>query len=361
MKRLYPIILLGLLTGCSGPASKVLEPSQEAAALPSIASCGALERCLQDGNIAIIGADDTAGELLLTAQKGAAQFERYFGVPAPSAAIVPGGVISPELNTQIEDAGFEVMLPWISETGRKDMAAESVRQQVMDQTKGMPEAQRDAILKMALGKLEAAQDDTPSETTEKQKGALTHELGHMWFMEAFKSPALDAETKVHSYGGWAPDWLDETAAVLLENDALTQARREAFKAKGSDELYPLRDYLSMEHPAAKSAKDLLKNYNDPESGAVNPGESRAIILTGAEGEAFLEKMKDADPVGFYTQTRAFADFMIEATNDPQLFAKIATHLAGGKSFESWLATRGDLPNTIAALDARWQSWPGKTN
>lgn len=349
MSRLIWAIALGLIAGCTAAKTP-----QETLAKMKASSCAGFEACMVEGGIAIIGEDKTAPALLRTAQTGARQFEQFFARKTPPIAIVPGGIVSPELGAKINAAGYDLILPWMSETDRQKFAAESVRKQVLEQTKGMPEAQQKAIIDMALSKIDASDSDS---ATPKQKGALTHELGHLWFMAAFENASLDRPVAGHGYGGWAPDWLDETAAILMENETLTQARREAFTKMTDDQLYPLRDYLAMEHPAAKTAKKLTQTYGGSDKdGSAGTGESRAIFLTGAEAEAFLGQAQDHDPVRFYTQTRGFIDFLTDQTNNPRLFGEIAAHLAGGDSFESWLVKRNDLPNELAELEILWRNW-----
>jgi len=56
---------------------------------------------------------------------------------------------------------------------------------------------------------------------------FSHELGHVWFIAKYWPDSNVDPGKLH-YGGPAADWLDETAAILLENAKLTSERRKFF-------------------------------------------------------------------------------------------------------------------------------------
>lgn len=335
MKLVKLIVPLALLTGCTF------------APLAKAADCAGFENCVSENGIAVLAAPEIAAPILSTAQQGAADFKRYFGMEAAPIAIVPGGEITPELQDDLTEAGYDLSLPWISAVDKQALAQSEVRRQVMEQTKGMPAEQQEAIIKMALAKLD--KDGSPSgDMSATEQGALTHELGHMWFIAAFKPESGDKQLG-KGYGSWAPDWLDETAAVLLENDLLTDGRRKAFKAMKREDFYPLETFLIMEHPALKSALALKDKFGNNE----NPSASQAIILTGEEAEAFLKSSGASDPANFYTQARGFADYVIEATGDEQAFAKLAAHLSEGGEMESWLAQTDGLEDTVVELTEDW--------
>ncbi len=328
-----------LLTGCA---------SAKIAAVK--VDCGDLAPCMSKAQIAVIAKPDIASPILSSSQEGAAAFARYFGAEVSPIAIVPGGVITKDMSAKLKRNGFDRSLPWISAADKQVLAAQSVRRQVLEQTKGLPPEQQAAIIKMALAKVSGGDNQASSNMSASEKGALTHELGHLWFIAAFQ-PRIDTgvRPKGHGYGGWAPDWLDETAAVLLENEALTETRRAAFASIPKADLYPLQSFLTMEHPALKSAQSLKEKMG----GKLGQGESRAIVLSGKEAEAFLEASKAGDPGVFYTQVRGFADFIISETGDERIFAKLAQELASGGSLETWLAAAGGLPLTLTALEAKW--------
>jgi hypothetical protein len=62
---------------------------------------------------------------------------------------------------------------------------------------------------------------------------------------------------------------------------------------------------------------------------------------------------------FYLQGRMLADFLIDRTGDPAIFADIGAAFGRGRTIEQWLAERGPahrLPATLDGLDAAWRAW-----
>ena len=104
-------------------------------------------------------------------------------------------------------------------------------------------------------------------------------------------------------------------------------------------------FLTREHPALDRA--LTERPEMPAGGGI------ALVYTPAGGgmSAVVEERL------FYIQARGFADFLIEKTGRPTVFADIARSLAGGETFEAWLAGDGaslGLPPTLDGLDALWR-------
>lgn len=304
---------------------------------------------MTQNGIAVLAPPDVAKPILLTARQGAENFKRYFGKEALPIAIVPGGKISPEMHIDLKDAGYDSALPWLSVNDKTALAQSTIRRQVIEQTKGMPSEQQEAIIEMALAKMEK-KETMPGAMSVIEQGALTHELGHKWFISAFPREG-DIQTP-QRYGGWAPDWLDETAAVLLENESMVSRRRKAFNNMKSEDLYPLKEFFTMEHPALKSALALNEKFGSNNS----IGGSRAIILSDEEADEFLQGSAATDPTIFYTQARGFADYVMSATQDEQIFAKLAQHLSVGETLESWLALTDGLDNSLEGLTDDWNKW-----
>jgi len=188
MKLVKFILPLALLTGCaSSPIAKAVD-------------CATYKNCVFENGIAVLAAPEIADPILITAQQGAVGFKRYFGMDVAPIAIVPGGEISAELQEDLTKAGFETSLPWISAADKHALTQSEVRRQVMEQTKGMSVEQQEAIIKMSLAKLDTP--ESPSgDMSATEQGALTHELGHMWFISAFK-PAEGNKQLDKGYGSW---------------------------------------------------------------------------------------------------------------------------------------------------------------
>lgn len=331
-------------------AANIVTPSANAG------DCDVLGPCVSIGNIAVMAEDAIADPILSTAQDGAVSFKRYFGAENAPIAIVPGGEITPDLQRDLKAAGYALSLPWISAADKAALRETRIRQQVLEQTKNMTAEQQESILKMALAKAGSA-SSPQGEMNDTEQGALTHELGHMWFIAAFQ-PADEEVKGGHGYGGWAPDWLDEIAAILLENETLTEKRREAFRTMAAEDMYPLETFLTMDHPALKSALALSEKIglNKDVGGQEKRTGSRAIVLSGKDAEAFLKASGDSNPANFYTQARGFADYVMAETGDEQIFMKLAIHLSRGDTFENWLTEIETLPDRLQELDEDWRDW-----
>ena len=341
MKHLVPLIAVAGLLACNSSTDIKSSP------------CIALQLdCLIDENTLIVGNSADASALLKTVQSASKKFEDTFGVSAGKTVIVPGGTISADQHAAFEKAGYFLSLPWISAADKARLTESSIRRQIEEQTKDLPENIRQAAITKALTAMQSK--DLAKADDGTQAGALAHELGHLWFIEAFKPADAEAQ-KGHAYGGWAPDWLDETAAILMENSVLIESRKKAFKKISDDDLFPLETFLSMEHPAAQNAKRATQQF----TGNLNQGESRAMVLTGAEAEAFLKASGGDKAADFYSQAQAFSDFMLSYSGETDLYPSLANALLAGGTFEAWLASKGTewgLPSSLEQLDQDWQNW-----
>lgn len=192
-------------------------------------------------------------------------------------------------------------------------------------------------------------------------GMVPHELGHLWFTAAFwpGRPSTDADAPRH-YGGPGPDWLDEAAAVVLEDEATAAMRRDQFRALMKGETLPaigalhgrallldLQGLLSREHPGLARAVKVA-----PEVAA--SGGIGVSFTPAAAGPrlAALERI-------FYIQNRVFADYLIQTSGRTAILADIAQAVADGESFEAWLSDKGadyGLPASIIDLQHDWEQF-----
>jgi hypothetical protein len=166
----------------------------------------------------------------------------------------------------------------------------------------------------------------------------------LWYQHAFWAGA--ARPAGDRYGSAAPDWLDEVAAILMESDTRAAIHRNRFsdgrhedpeRASTIPPEIALADFVTMPHPASASL---------PEPGTAPAG---PIRVTSA-------------PSLFYAQGRVFADYLIERSGDPGIFAAISQGMRSGLSFADWLAQSGAqhrLPVSVPAMDADWQAWLAK--
>jgi len=340
MKYIFPMLAALSVAACAAIPDATTSP------------CVALRiDCTESENILIIGKAEEQADLLQQAVAASEKFEKLFNKTPGKTVIMPGGTISPDHYKTFEASGYSVKLPWISAADKAALREASIRRQVEEQTKDLPEAVKATAMAQALAAAGSPKTD-PSDTT--QAGAFSHELGHLWFIDAFK-PADSAAQTGHAYGGWAPDWLDETAAILMENSELAESRREDFLNVPDEEIVPLMTFLTMEHPAAQSAKFLNERFRKTEGQT----ESRTTVLTGDDAKEFLKNSGGNSAANFYAQSKAFSDFLLSYSDDTQIYTSLTNDLLEGSSFESWLMSEGavwGLPTTLTELDKSWQAW-----
>jgi hypothetical protein len=250
-------------------------------------------------------------------------------------------------------------MPWISAADRLKLVESAISNQAEAQTNSLPVQVLEAARQQMLSQ---ANETATTESKAKEAGALAHELSHLWFMARFKKEGEVAWG--HAYGGWAPDWLDETAAVLLENDTLKDIRRSRFYKLDADQRFPLSEFLVMDHPGAKAVdKSGLRNAKDQRLEAPNlTGKGTEIVssmrvLTGDEAEAFRKASGGDRSANFYAQVLIFSEYLIARAGSNAVFPDIAAQLAAGKSISGWLAdNRFSLPRTVSELEADWAMW-----
>lgn len=359
MTRLNYLLFLAGTTSMAGNA-----PAADPSGLCAIAlkAVPAATECRPTPGGAIIGKNAAAVEAVArSAADGEQKFRSYFGRPVPRY-VVSFFVEDQSASKALRLAKFDVVLPWLDPEAKSAAIDQSVRRAVLNAQEGKniaPE-QIEAMIAQAKSKMPQVAAGKAADT---DAGAVSHELGHQWFMRSFW-PGQNVG-KLGHYGGPAPDWLDELAAVLHENDPMTADRRRQFKAvylqqpdrkvlpdNTTGELTDLQTYLSREHPANRGARDALSKMRN--ANGSKRSQDGVTILTGAEA---LEVSKNG--LIFYLQSRAFADFMIERTGNPKLFAEIAVADASGVSFPQWLAKGGikyRLAPSVSLLEKQWQAW-----
>ena len=197
------------------------------------------------------------------------------------------------------------------------------------------------------------------------KAPLRHELGHVWFVGTFWGrQALHnmgrGPGQTH-YAGPAHDWLDETAAILMENGPSTAERRKnfaaAFKAD-PNRIRPLGEFFTMAHPSTNKAAAPEPPGTKTASGNLKLGSKSGLsvnVISHAPGED-----RQADPVlDFYAQCRVFADFLIQKSGKENVFRGIAQNEAKGGDMASWLLENGrplGLPVSVDDLDRQFRAW-----
>lgn len=339
---------LALWLGWSGPALAQDLCAQALAAAPGKA-------CAANPNGVVLAPDAAEAERIAAAvREGEARFARYFGRSPPRYAIVEDSRAD-ELRA-LSAAGFLRTLPWLTPAQFETNALESVRRgaEAQARARGLGAEQVAAVVQQAEARWRTM--NTPEAQEARDAGVLPHEIGHLWYAQLYW-PGTQVDRGSH-YGGPGPDWLDETAAILMESDGFAANRRRQFELVyrgGGDqpalsgisieELVDLRRFLTREHPGRpmQAAQQI-------------PGQSgpQIRILTGEEGRAVAR-----GAALFYLQGRMFADFLLERTGNPTVFADIGAAFGAGRSMDQWLAERGEanhLPGSVDALDAAWRAW-----
>lgn len=139
---------------------------------------------------------------------------------------------------------------------------------------------------------------------------LPHEIGHAVFIR-FLAP----ETGKDEYGGGAPDWLDEMAAIAFEDAGGVRSRRsDARRHAERGALIPLERLLSMEHPEWSARRAVANASAGPATGPP----------------------RSADTPAFYATVRALLDFLIDRTGDERIIRLLAEQVRSGAPLDRWL-------------------------
>ena len=287
--------------------------------------------CTDTGaGIAIGESKPDADRLAGIAREGETRFRRFFDDHVPAYAIDARGPNN-EAQKDLLKQGFAFVLPWTSGAKLVQAGGAALRDQLDKQLadQGYPASLRAQLVDKAIQKL-------PEQLDARATGIVPHELGHLWLVRRYWGPDAPIDSG-GDYGGPAPDWLDELAAILMEDDKLAAERRDQFKRAlaGKDKKlaspWPLAEILNLKHPNAGDAD----------------ANKQGISISAASPQQKT----------YYTELRVFADFVLAQSGDPRVFAGIAEGLAGGKSFDQWLATAPPaLGTTVHELEEHWTAW-----
>lgn len=309
--------------------------------------------------VAIAPDADRAAQLSRLGQAGEERFRTSFGRDVPHYVVLEAVELDgvPEPKVALEAAGFERVLIWFSQedyvrqvaTATRASAEAAARRQGLDET----------MVAIAADRAVAARRPTQEVLDAREAQVVPHELGHGWFVRTFW-PDHQSAAQDH-YGGPGPDWLDEVAAMLMEDEGGAEERRKVFRdvylgrAGAPLSTFPVADlvdlprFLAREHPT-QTRPDIR-----PEASAAGGGVTMRVI-DSSDPDAMARVLEAAL---YYPQGRMFADFLLDRTGDPQVFKVIAEASAQGSSFEDWLSAEGPsrrLPGSIADLDTAWREW-----
>ena len=306
--------------------------------------------------VALAATPEEAARLAGYARASEARFTAQF-----ARDIAPYVVISTPPAPQraaLNAAGFTHVLPWPAPRAFDEAARRGVEEGTrrFAASQNMTPTQTEEVVARALSQIPDARAQAALDA-----GMVPHELGHLWFTAAFwpQRASTDADAPRH-YGGPGPDWLDEAAAVVLEDEATAAQRRDQFRALMKGETVPavgpidgramlldLPGLLTREHPGLARAVAVAPEV------AAGGGIGVSFTPAGAGPRpAALERV-------FYIQTRVFADYLIQTSGRPTILAEIAEALASGRCFEAWLTSQGaahGLPTSISALQNGWSAY-----
>lgn len=289
-------------------------------------------------------ADDEAEAAVFAdaARQAAVKFERAFARKASFGAIVATDYDQPlpdAVTAALRERGAHWVLPWI---GAASMRREVERQIHLQFKKQNPNARAASARTFAAQLSKRIASDTP--------GTVQHEVGHSLFIAAFW-PKASFVRDPQRYGGPAPDWLDEGAAMLMEPASMTEGRHTMFAQMAAGELKsapvkPLDAFLNAPHPrlSEPDLPDEIKSGSDA---------NRVSISFSLDSNPAFVRI-----AGYYAQTQVWIDFLRETGGRGALPA-IADSLATGKRFEDWLAGDGaqfGLAATAPALQQQWSQW-----
>lgn len=276
----------------------------------------------------------------------AKDFPVYFQRAPLRSAVVETGptpISGERLDKYQQASGVAFVLPWISAETRNEMRRNSIQNALRQQRPELDETSLEALVTRAM----AATPTTPGQS-DAPTSALQHELGHKQFMAAFYPEPKPVRTQPR-YGSPAPDWIDEVAALLMEDTQMTEKRRGQFQQilrETPDEVRPLSSYFDAIHPVFAAQQEFIKDAGG--SGA------RVLALTGEQARLMGE-----GSIWFYLQGRAFIDFLHERGTRTDVFASIAEAFVNKQTMAQWLTSNGHefgLPGSVEALQAEWDAW-----
>ena len=171
---------------------------------------------------------------------------------------------------------------------------------------------------------------------------LRHEIGH----GIFRRHIMQEKPSDIGYGTSAPDWLDETIAVLFESGSSRSRRlRFAREAVRKQNLIPLAIFLSMTHPQYDTVLRIAQNRRANSGELANPA-GKSQIITGKTAQITAL---------FYAQCLGFGEFLINRANNNEIIAMLAIKHKEGYDLEPELLkiTRA---NDIENLEEDFRDW-----
>ena len=355
-------VLLGIVW-CVGAAASAASPQSEAInTAPYL--LGESERPVRialpgalwyDSEWAVIVSSDaeTALEAAVGVRAAVAAFYGHFGVvPGRGAVLQPRYAA---LYTPLKSKGIEWFVPWtfqpvsvpLAAPSQTDVAA-AIASHLVSQGVADPLSDLPVILRLALDHPEA---DFPIAAKDPHhidnRSAFRHEIAHALFVRY-----IFPSTHQGQYGGDAPDWLDEAAALIVETPSVTQLRRRQFaEAVTAGRLPPLSRLLVSQHPLLMSPA-----IQDALAAARAAAPTVPVLMRLSVEDVGVSRTQIAD---FYASARGITDYLIERSGDRRILARIAAAIRKSGQPLSWVTTLDTgqrLSGTLSAMDQDFARW-----
>ena len=259
----------------------------------------------------------------------AAAFQRYLGRAAPAGATVLSARFPMERQEVFASQhALPYLRVWIPAEAKAAMIEESLRRSMPH----LSDEQVGAIVQRAH---------------QSSGDILRHELGHSVYRAVFWPRHSPDDGH---YATPAPDWLDEASAILMEPETMLAGRRAQFRQwlhETPEQVSPPSVFLSRPHPFA-TAEQRARLAARSGGQAANGTVAAVVSGDGAKAQA-----------GFYLQSLAMADFLIECSGRQDLLGEISQALADGMGFDAWLTANGlrhQLGANVKELDRNWSAW-----
>jgi len=166
---------------------------------------------------------------------------------------------------------------------------------------------------------------------------LAHEACHKLLINQVDEKGLKAKQRNELTYGHAmlPDWFDEMAAIMCENQALSEMRL----SNDIDSFIPFKEFLDMENPAFTSIKDQMNRLVKQQLELSNDKKQTTVMsveLDETDNElAFL----------FYQQAALFRHFLTEKLGH-QIFKRLTQQFVQGADVNAWLLQQLSLNDSV---------------
>ena len=175
---------------------------------------------------------------------------------------------------------------------------------------------------------------------------IAHEACHMLLINQVEEKGLNYKSNGEmSYGhGLLPDWYDEMAAVICENQALNDMRLTS----GIQDFIPFDKFFIMENPAFTMIKEKIKKMMKLQS--KNNNNNNGSLVAAIE----IDDNDGQLPVQFYQQVALFHHFLSEKLG-AEIFKRLTRKFVQKSDVSTWLLEELSL-ETLAELDVMFKQF-----